>query len=212
MKKIILILIVMCNIKGISQETLGFREFEKILHQGVSFVEENVIEINHFSFVEIKRVNDLILYLPVILNERSKDEDFGGYNSGGYILLYDTKKDCYFEIRVDRRGINLETKNNELYEIGAKLFYEFGEGYSIGIDITLITNKYNKYQFKMVERNNQIIINSKCIETKYCKVLTLNTNLDNLDMFCLIKEIYNLDFDKLYSKNDSFYWRCSQSH
>lgn len=202
----------MCNIKGISQETLGFREFEKILHQGVSFVEENVIEINHFSFVEIKRVNDLILYLPVILNERSKDEDFGGYNSGGYILLYDTKKDCYFEIRVDRRGINLETKNNELYEIGAKLFYEFGEGYSIGIDITLITNKYNKYQFKMVERNNQIIINSKCIETKYCKVLTLNTNLDNLDMFCLIKEIYNLDFDKLYSKNDSFYWRCSQSH
>lgn len=197
----------MCNIKGISQETLGFREFEKILHQGVSFVEEDVIEINHFSFVEIKRVNELILYLPVILDERSKDEDFGGYNSGGYILLYDTKKDCYFEIRVDRRGINLEKKNNELYEIGAKLFYEFGEGYSIGIDITLITNKYNKYQFKMVERNNQIIINSKCIETKYCKVLTLNTNLDNLDMFCLIKEIYNLDFDKLYSENDSFYFR-----
>lgn len=194
----------MFNIKGISQETLSFREFEKILIQGTSFTEKDVIEINHFSFVEIKRVNGLIFYLPVILDERSKDEDFGGYNSGGYVLLYDTKRDCYFEIRIDRKGIGLEKKNNGLYEIGAKLFYEFGEGHSIGINITLITNKCEKYWFNMTEYSSQIIINSKCIETKYCKVLTLNTDLDNLDMFCLIKEIYNLDFDKLYSKNDSF--------
>ncbi len=131
----------------------------------------------------------------------------GAYRSGGYVLFKDTKKNCYFEIRIDRTGIHLEKKANGLYETGATLFYEFNEGYSIGIAVTLITDKNKKYGFHISEHKNQIVINSKCIETKYCKVLTIDTNLENLDMHLLIKELYNLNFETLYAHNESFYFR-----
>lgn len=194
MKFIILVLFALCSFNAICQENLSFRRFETILKEGKTFTGNDVITINNFSFVELANVDNFVIFLPVIIDHNLKNKDFGGYNSGGYVLIYDTQKNSYFEIRIDSRGINLEKKDDDIYEVGATLFYEFGDGYSIGIDITLIKNGNKQYKFNLAERNNKLIINSRCIETKYCKVLTLDNNLDNLDMIYFVKEIYKLDF------------------
>jgi|GEM_PF-3662247 len=207
MKFIILVLFALCSFNAICQENLSFRRFETILKKGKTFTGNDVITINNFSFVELANVDNFVIFLPVIIDHNLKNKDFGGYNSGGYVLIYDTQKNSYFEIRIDRRGINLEKKDDDIYEVGATLFYEFGDGYSIGIDITLITNDNKQYKFNLAERNNKLIINSRCIETKYCKVLTLDNNLDNLDMIYFVKEIYKLDFESLLHDDYSFYFR-----
>ena len=207
MKFIILVLFTLCSFNAICQENLSFRRFETILKEGKTFSGNDVITINNFSFVELSNVDNFVIFLPVIIDHNLKNKDFGGYNSGGYVLIYDTQKNSYFEIRIDRRGINLEKKDDDIYEVGATLFYEFGDGYSIGIDITLITNDNKQYKFNLAERNNKLIINSRCIETKYCKVLTLDNNLDNLDMIYFVKEIYKLDFESLLHDDYSFYFR-----
>jgi len=207
MKFIILVLFALCSFNAICQENLSFRRFETILKEGKTFSGNDVITINNFSFVELANVDNFVIFLPVIIDHNLKNKDFGGYNSGGYVLIYDTQKNSYFEIRIDRRGINLEKKDDDIYEVGATLFYEFGDGYSIGIDITLITNGNKQYEFNLAERNNKLIINSRCIETKYCKVLTLENNLDNLEMIDFINEIYKLDFESLLHDDYSFYFR-----
>ena len=46
-----------------------------------------------------------------------------------------------------------------------------------------------------------------CVESKYCKVLTLENNLDNLEMIDFVDEIYKLDFERLLHSNYSFYFR-----
>jgi len=207
MKFIILVLFALCSFNAICQENLSFRRFETILKKGKTFTGNDVITINNFSFVELANVDNFVIFLPVIIDHNLKNKDFGGYNSGGYVLIYDTQKNSYFEIRIDRRGINLEKKDDDIYEVGATLFYEFGDGYSIGIDITLITNDNKQYKFNLAERNNKLIINSRCIETKYCKVLTLENNLDNLEMIDFINEIYKLDFESLLHDDYSFYFR-----
>lgn len=201
------ILMVLCGIPALSQESLSFRSFENIFKEGISFTENDIVSINGYSFVSIKNVNEFVFYIPVFLDGNLKGKGFGGYSSGGYVLLQDTKKNCYFEIRIDHKGIHLEKKESGLYETGATLFYEFKKGYSIGIAITLITDKYKKYRFNISEHKNQIVINSKCTTTEYCKVLTIDTNLDNLDLQLLIKELYNLNFETLYAHNESFYFR-----
>lgn len=207
MKFIILVLFTLCSFNVMCQENLSFRRFEMILKEGKSFSNNDVITINNFSFVELSSVDNFVILLPVNIDHNLKNKDFGGYNSGGYVLIHDKQKNSYFEIRIDRRGINLEKKDDDTYEVGATLFYEFGDGYSIGIDITLITNDKKQYEFNLAEKNNRLIINSKCIETKYCKVLTLENNLDNLDMIDFINEIYKLNFEILLNDDYSFYFR-----
>ncbi|KAA5538237.1 hypothetical protein [Paenimyroides baculatum] len=207
MKFIILVLFTLCSFDAICQENLSFRRFETILKKGKTFSGNDVITINNFSFVELANVDNFVIFLPVIIDHNLKNKDFGGYNSGGYVLIHDKQKNSYFEIRIDRRGINLEKKDDDIYEVGAILFYEFGDGYSIGIDITLITNGNKQYKFNLAERNDKLIINSRCIETKYCKVLTLENNLYNLDMIDFVNEIYKLDFESLLHDDYSYYFR-----
>lgn len=207
MKFIIVLLFTLYSLNVKSQENLSFRRFEMILKEGKSFSHKDVIKINNFSFVELSSDDNFVILLPVIIDDYLKNKDFGGYNSGGYVLIYDKQKDFYLEIRIDRRGINLEKKDNDIYEVGATFFYEFGDGYSIGIDITLIKNDNKQYKFNLAERNNKLIINSMCVESKYCKVLTLENNLDNLEMIDFVDEIYKLDFERLLHSNYSFYFR-----
>lgn len=206
LKFIILVIATLCSFNALCQENLSFRKFETILKEGKTFSSNDVIKVNNYNFIKLANVDNVEIFLPVILDNLA-DIDFGGYNSGGYVLIHDTQKDSYFEIRIDRRGINLEKKDKDIYEIGARLFYEFGDGYSIGIDITLITNDDKQYKFNLAERNNNLIINSRCIETKYCKVLTLENNLDNLEMIDFVNEIYKLDFERLLYDDYSFYFR-----
>ena len=207
MKFIIIVLFTLCSFNVKSQENLSFRRFEMILKEGKSFSTKDVIRINNFSFVELSSDDNFVILLPVIIDDYLKNTDFGGYNSGGYVLIYDKHKYSYFEIRIDRRGINLEKKDDDIYEVGATLFYEFRNGYSIGIDITLITNDNKQYNFNLAEINDKLIINSRCIETKYCKVLTLENTLENLDMIDFVNEIYKLDFERLLYDDYSFYFR-----
>ena len=203
---IILVITTLCSFNAVCQENLFFRRFENILKEGKSFSSSDVVIINNYNFIKLANVDNFEIFLPVIL-ENLENNDFGGYNSGGYVLIYDKQKKSYFEIRIDYRGINLEKKDDDIYEVGATLFYEFGDGYSIGIDITLITNDNKQYKFNLAERNNHLIINSRCIESKYCKVLTLENNLDNLEMIGFINDVYRLDFEKLLYDNYSFYFR-----
>ena len=207
MKFIVLVLFALYSFNAICQENLSLRKFETILKEGKSFSGKDVLTINNFNFVELANVDNFVIFLPVIIDHNLKNKDFGGYNSGGYVLIHDKQKNSYFEIRIDRRGINLEKKDDDIYEVGAILFYEFGDGYSIGIDITLIKNDKREYKFNLAERNNKIIINSRCVENKFCKVLTLENNLDNLDMIYFVNEIYKLDFERLLYDDYSFYFR-----
>ncbi|WP_372472507.1 hypothetical protein AB4865_06695 [Capnocytophaga sp. ARDL2] len=190
----------------IAQDRISFREFEQNLIDGEGFTESEIVKINNYSFVKIKGYEILDVFLPVVI-DFDEDNELKEYCSGGYLLIYDKNRKCFFEIRVDRRGICLEKGIGNTFNINAELFYEFTKDYSVGIDIKLITHERQKYWFQLVERENKMIVYAKCLDNSYNKVLEIDGNLNNLFIDDIFEKILLLDFNRLESMEKSFYFR-----